>query len=137
MLSSKVSCVFVLLLLVGCVARPRVHVQPLEASPPYSPTEHVELFAENDTIERPYREIALLSATGTYRAYGKHDKVTDALLKKAMEIGADAVIISRAYSPGGPEVHFNTENTAVDLYADRTQPGAVLTLKGVAIIYTE
>jgi hypothetical protein len=66
-------------------------------SSPRVSSDHVDVFDEGQTIQRPYKEIALLNCEGT-RA--EEAAMTGAIIYRAQMIGANAVIILPPFHSG-------------------------------------
>ncbi len=78
----------------------------------YPPTAHVDLFFSENDVEKEYRVIGRMEATADAdELLYSTDKFTQAILKKAAEKGADAVVI----------LDFGKVTTAVNASRDRTE----------------
>ena len=93
---------YCLMMLIGCVS---VNVIPLGGAEFYPTDANVLVYYNRDNIEKPYDEIAILNAKTTDKDFVSDEKMLNALLLKAKEIGADAVIYeSQSTKKGGPMV---------------------------------
>lgn len=78
----------------------------------FPPTQHVDLFFSESDIEKDYRVIGRMEATADAdELLYSTDKFTRAILKKAAEKGADAVVI----------LDFGKVTTGVNASRDRTE----------------
>jgi len=88
---SIMSVFIVLLMTVGCA--PKVAVQPLVPEKRAPNTGQLDVYQSADAIGRPYKKIALLSATSQKRVRAEKGAAEEPIVRQAREIGADAVII--------------------------------------------
>ncbi len=78
----------------------------------FPPTQHVDLFFSESDVEKEYRVIGRMEATADAdELMYSTDKFTQAILKKAAEKGADAVVI----------LDFGKVTTGVNASRDRTE----------------
>ena len=91
----------VVALLVGCSGT-QVTVYPLLDVDERSPTAYVDVFPHPDSLRRAHREIAIINATSNERVYrldDGHPQLIEALVQKAQDIGADAIVIFQRRDP--------------------------------------
>ncbi|MGI9174710.1 MAG: hypothetical protein ACR2GR_05280, partial [Rhodothermales bacterium] len=94
-------CLFAAVL-AGCASGPRVIVQPLVGVENRAPTGEVDVYDSPEDVEQAYEEVALLSVTSgecIYEPGEAKEKNVQALVTKAKELGADAVVITSNYDP--------------------------------------
>lgn len=112
-----------LFLLMGCGAI--VNVAPFDETE-RQPTQSVDIFSDRSSVDRPYKEIGLITADDN--GWDKSEADLIAILRnKAMEIGADAIILS----PG--EQSKQGSMLIGDLLVDSNKR----IVKAVAIVYTD
>jgi hypothetical protein len=93
---------WVLLNNIGCVS---VSVIPLGDATFHPTNKNVSIYYSRDKIDKPFDEIAILTAKTTDKDFVSDDKMLENLLLKAKEIGADAIIYeSQTEQKGGPMV---------------------------------
>lgn len=112
-------------LLVSC--GPSVEVTPLGGAPVVAPkTTPAQVFTSETAVGRPYREIALLTATD-----GSESEMVAALVEQATQLGADGLILL-----GNETQTTGTTSTAVGdtVY---TFDSTTEVIRASAIIYTE
>jgi len=76
------------LFITGCV---RSSAVMLDGSPQYAPSSKVEVFF--DPPNRPYKKIALIEGSGGLNV--SHVRVIEDMKRKAQDLGADAIIITK------------------------------------------
>lgn len=94
-------CLAMATLLLGCSA-PHITVYPLLDLDERSPTTHVDMYPHPDSLRRPHREIAIISATESEYVYTleeEHPELIEGLTEKAQEIGADAIVVFQSRDP--------------------------------------
>ena len=90
----------------GC-STPQVIVYPLIDLDEQSPVAHVDVYPHPDSLQRPHREIAIISATDSEHVYTieeEHPELIEALTEKARKIGADAIVIFQSREATAPRV---------------------------------
>ena len=89
--------------LAGCASSgPRVIVEPLVEVENRAPTDEIDVYPSPKDVGQAYEEVALLSVTSGERIYKPgeaEEKNKQALVEKAKELGADAVVITANYDP--------------------------------------
>lgn len=129
-------------LLLGC-STPQVTVYPLTDLDERSPTARVDVYPHPDSLRRPHREIAVISATESEYVYTfeeGHPELIEALTEKAQEIGADAIVIFQSRDPtliagGDRPKSFERLAQAQKEAEDDKLPRAPWTIRVKAIVY--
>lgn len=91
----------VLLLLVAVVACVSTNVALLDTSVHYAPTckEGVVFYATKDKAPQKYKEVAILSSSGS-SGFTNQSQMIESMRNKAAEIGATGVILNEIAEPG-------------------------------------
>jgi hypothetical protein len=108
------------LLFVGCA--PLVNVARFD-NIERSPTSKLDIYTSFESIDREYKEIALITAQDRIPEKTEIEMVED-LKRKAMEIGADAIVLQAG------EIESSTDSYSFGVMTTHTH-----TAKATAIIY--
>jgi hypothetical protein len=97
------SCfVLIVAALFSACRTPGLTVYPLLDLDDRTPTDHVDVFPDPDSLTRPYNEIAVIAVTDVDAAYNigeDHRDAMEALIEKAKELGADAIAVIQERDP--------------------------------------
>ena len=100
-ISQTISQVLIALFAVGCATGPEApkHVDRVEVlvydTTQRSKSDHLDRYEESQTIERPFKEIALLTCEGACK---EEVVMTEAIFYRAKNLGADAVVQLQSHS---------------------------------------
>lgn len=91
----KLFAIFTVLLFFSCTPR----ISYLGES--YGPTSNVDVFYDEGDIQRDYTVMGLISADTVDRLPQSTEKIRDAMIQKAKDQGADAIILLNFAALGG------------------------------------
>lgn len=85
----------------------------------YAPTQNVDIFFNESDINKPFETIGMIRNSGKSYEKNNPEVIKTAMLAKAMQVGADAIIFHGMYNEiaRGQTAHTFGNNNANDLFS--------------------